>query len=343
MVNLEEIKAEAKELLEAGKVKYIIGYRESTAGFMSMPGFIHSADEADNLTWDPSCVHNLTLYLKDEKLRKAREKTPDNRPIGIVVKGCDSRGLNVLLQERYITRSDVQIIGVSCENTGVINERKLVKRFNGRQIQKVEFGDDDNVLVTTSAGVEDIPAIEVLDERCIECKHAYPVVHDSVYGEDSKAQPDEPFKSLEPIESLPQEERWSFFSGELNRCIRCYACRSVCPMCFCHECVVDSINLEVKPDTSAEEKAERTRWIEKSPVSSENFYYHMVRAIHLAGRCVDCGECERVCPVQIPLRFLNKKLEKDSLDVFEFEAGMSPAGSALISQYAEGDPEDNIK
>ena len=92
-------------------------------------------------------------------------------------------------------------------------------------------------------------------------------------------------------------------------------------MCFCDECVVDTINFAVGPATTAEEKATRIKWIERSSVSSENFGYHYVRAIHLAGRCIDCGECQRVCPLDIPVRLLNKKLEKAAKELYDYDAG----------------------
>ena len=148
---------------------------------------------------------------------------------------------------------------------------------------------------------------------------------------------------LEEIESMPQKERWEFWQEQLGKCIRCYACRSVCPMCYCDECVVDTINFAITADTSAEEKSQKIKWIEKSPVSSENFGYHLTRAIHLAGRCIDCGECERVCPVEIPLRFLNKKLEKAAKDLYGYDVGFDPDQPSLIACFKDEDPEDFIR
>ncbi len=343
MVKLEELKNEVKRILKEGKVKYMIGYERDTNGLLPKPAFIKKAEEADKLIWDPTCVYNLTRFLVDEKRKKAKEKKPDQRPVGLVIKGCDSRAVVVLLQEKFINRGDIYLIGVSCENTGVVDERKLQKKLKGKKVEKIEFGEKDNFIITTSEGKVEIPASEILAERCLECKANFPLISDVLLGEKSKRKSDSPFKSLEKIESLSAEERWAFWKAELDKCIRCYACRSVCPMCYCDECVVDTINFAVTADTTAEEKAQKIKWLEKSPASSENFVYHMVRAIHLAGRCIDCGECERVCPLDIPLRFLNKYLEKQAKELFGYEPGSDPEQPSLVACFKDEDPQDFIR
>jgi formate dehydrogenase subunit beta len=197
--------------------------------------------------------------------------------------------------------------------------------------------------VTTKDGKTKIPALEILAERCLECKANFPVIYDVFLGEKTKRQPDNPFHSLEKIESLSKEERWKFWKEQLSKCVRCYACRSVCPMCYCDECVVDTINFAVTADTTAEEKAQKIKWLEKSPVLSENFVYHFIRAIHLAGRCIDCAECERVCPLDIPIRLLNKKLEKAAKELFDYDAGFDPDRPSLVASFRDEDPEDFIR
>jgi len=343
MVSLDDLKKEAKKALKDGKVKYVIGYEKGSNGLLSIPAFINNPEDADKLIWDPSCVYNLTRFLIDEKRIKTREKEPDERPIGVIVKGCDSRAINVLLQEKFLNRDEVFIIGISCEETGILDEKKLTKKLKGKKIEKIEFGKNSNFVITTKDGETVIPAEEILAERCMECKANFPVIYDVLLGEKTKRTLDNPFKSIEKFESLSKEEKWAFWKEQLDKCIRCYACRSVCPMCYCDECVADSINFAVTADTTADEKAQKIKWIEKSPVTSENFVYHLVRAIHLAGRCIDCGECERVCPMDIPLRLLNKKLEKEAKDLFEYEAGFDPDQPSLVSCFRDEDPEDFIR
>jgi formate dehydrogenase subunit beta len=343
MVKLEDLKEEARRLLKEGKVKYIIAYERNPLDGRAVPAFLRKPEDADRIAWDPTCVHNLVRFLVDEKRRKAKEKNPDTRPVGVVVKGCDSRALVILLQEKFIERKDVHILGLSCEKTGVADERKLAKRLKGKKAVRVEFGPEDNFTVTTQDGAVTVPAAEVLAGRCLECIANFPVVSDLLLGEKTKRTVANAFASVEPLESLPPEEKWKFWQEQFRKCIRCYACRSVCPMCYCDECVADTINFAVTADTPAEEKAQKIKWVEKSPLDSENIFYHLVRAIHLAGRCIDCGECERACPVNIPLRMLNKKLEKEAKLLFGYDVGFDPEKPALISCFRDEDPEDFIR
>jgi len=343
MAKIEDLKEEAKKLLREGKVKYIIGYGVGGNGWTAVPVFIKKPEDVDGLIWDPTCVHNLARFLVDEKRRKAKEKQPDARPVGIIVKGCDSRAIVVLLQEKFIDRKDVYILGVSCEKAGVVDDKKLAKKLKEKKPKKIELGDNGQFIIDTDGGKVEVPVEELLAERCLECKANFPVIYDVLSGDKTKRAVDKPFGSLEKIEALSSEERWNFWRAELEKCIRCYACRSVCPMCYCDECVVDSINMAVAADTSAEEKAQKIKWIQRSSESSENFVYHLVRAIHLGGRCIDCGECERACPLDIPLRFLNKKLEKEAKDLFGYEAGFDSSLPALISCFKDDDPEDFIR
>jgi ferredoxin len=345
MVVIEDIRARAKELLESGKVQSVLGYRRSTASVMAEPTFITTPEDTESLVVDSTCVENLALYLVNEKKRMKKARDSDKRPMAIVAKGCDTRTINVLLQENYFSRDEVVILGTSCEKGGIIDQYKVSRALRGKEATGATF-EDGNIKLTTRSGEVTVPATDVLSDRCLECDHPYPVVSDEIFGDNVSVEErgyKQRFTALTALSEKSREERSAFWDHHFERCIRCYACRSVCPMCYCDECVVDSINQIVTPQTTADEKANRIRWIERSTTPSENVMYHMTRAMHLAGRCTDCGECERVCPVNIPLRLLNNLLESQALEMFEYTAGMDPEQPSLISSFREGDPNDFIR
>jgi ferredoxin len=336
MINLQDMRETARDLLAKGEVRAVVGYRRGSSGMSAEPAFITSAEQAGELVWDPTCFNNLALYLvEDRKFQAHIRKTPD-LPIAVIAKGCDARAIVVLMQENYFKREDVYIIGMSCEGTGVLDERKLAAR--GIQAAGAAFDGDDFVF-TSAEGEQRLPAREVMADRCLECRAPFPKEHNVAFGEDKTGRElAAPFAALERFEQQDAAARWNFWQRQFDRCIRCYACRAVCPMCYCEECVVDSTSFPVTAQTTAEEKANRVRWIERSAVRSENITYHMTRAMHLAGRCIDCGECERVCPVNIPLRLLNNQMEREAREQFGYEPGASISLPALTASFLDNDP-----
>jgi ferredoxin len=339
----DELAGITRQLLADGTVSCVIAYGRAASGPKARPVFLMDPADTDGLVWDPTCVHGLPRYVVDEKRRRMCEPTADARPIGVVVKGCDSRSIVVLLQEHFVERQDVYLIGVSCEQTGMIDERRLAVAAGGARVRDVAFDGADSFLVTTDDGPRAVPASELLADRCRECTAPSPRVFDVLVGGTAERNVPQPFGSVEEFGRLSREDRWAFWEREFDKCIRCYACRSVCPMCYCDECVADSIKFAVKADTTADEKAQKIKWVEKSPVTSENAFFHLVRALHLAGRCTDCAECERSCPVNIPLRLLNKEMEREAKALFDYDVGVDPNAPALVACFREDDPGDFIR
>ncbi|MCK9387356.1 MAG: 4Fe-4S dicluster domain-containing protein [Sulfuritalea sp.] len=338
MINIQDIRDTARDLLAKGEVRAVIGWRAGSRGMPAEPVVITAPEQADELVWDPTCYHNLALHLVEDRKFLAHARKTAGAPIGIIAKGCDARAIVVLMQENYFKREDVYIIGVSCEGSGMIAEWKVARQLDGAVPTAAAFAGDEFAFAT-AAGEKRLPAREVMADRCLECRNPFPKEHNVALGEDKTGRALEaPFAALARFETRSEGERWEFWQRQFDRCIRCFACRSVCPMCYCEECVVDSINIAVAPETTAEEKANRIRWIERSAVKSENITYHMTRAIHLAGRCVDCGECERVCPVNIPLRLLNNKMEREARERFGYEPGASIGGPSLVASFRDDDP-----
>ena len=278
----------AKELLETQKVSAVIGFAPGTIPGKIQTIIARTPEQAEKLVFNNLCVNNLVTYLTRSY------KLVGEKPVGIVVKSCDARSIISLLQENQIKREQVYIIGVVCQ--GVVNK------------EGVEFAEKCNLCVSHTPTMYDVLIGEPVEEKQID-----PAIR---------------FAKVYELEKMSAEERWEFWNKEFEKCIKCYACRQACPLCYCERCVVDKTT---------------PQWIDSSAHAIGNLSWHITRAFHLAGRCIGCDECERVCHQNIPLGLLNKKMGKEIMKQFGYRAGIDPNSKPPLTDYKMEDNEDFIR
>ena len=311
----EKIREVARGLLEKGEVEVFIGYKKGSVPMMNEPLLVSDPGKADLLYWDSNCGLNLCNYL-----------TKRTERIGIVANGCTSRSIVTHIIENQIAREQLYIVGIPC--TGMIDPRAVSRAVKYREIEVVE--EDGDILKVRGKGFEEKLEKRVyLQRNCATCTHPNPVEYDEMVA--SPVQTPEvvaPYKDVEKIQGMSPEKRWGFFTRMVSKCTRCYACRNVCPLCYCPICFVDE---------------SRPQWVGKSIDPTDTMTFHLLRAYHCAGRCTDCGACERVCPVGIPVRQFTKKLNKDAQELFSWEAGLTLDQRPPLDVYSPDDYNDFIR
>ncbi len=309
----EVIREKAASLLRDGTVTRVLAWKRGELGYDVTPAVFTSEDQLSELVYNGFCGANMSKYTV--KLSHGEGKT------AVFLKPCDTYSFNQLLCEHRIIRDNVYVVGIPCD--GMLDEGKmkhLVPELLGAE------EDGETVHLTTYDDVLTTPRTELLLERCENCKSRRHVVYDELLGEDGEVLDSHRFDEVERLEAMTPDERYAFWQGELSRCIRCNACRNVCPACICEKCVFDN------PESGVENKAAANSFEEK--------LFHVIRAFHVAGRCTDCGECSRVCPQNIPLHLLNRKFISDINRLYgDYQAGETDNGRSPLVNFNKGDGE----
>ena len=312
----EMIKERIRSLIESGAADRVIGWEEGEFFYDRTPK-VFGADSLDALKYDEFCGANLAKYLVAE--------TKKDGKIIALIKPCDSYSLNQLCTEHRVDRDKVYAIGVGCK--GKIDVEKLRKMGIKGITAIVEDGDD--LKVTTLYGEKTVKRADALLTKCLACKGKEHKGVDETLGESADTTSGDKFDIVSKIEAMSADERFEYFRSELSKCIRCNACRNVCPACSCIKCVFDN------PKTGVDNKA--------AVDDFEENMFHIIRAYHVAGRCTDCGECTRVCPEGIPLHLLNRKFIKDINEIFgDYQAGEEIGQRHPLIDFTKEDSEPSI-
>ena len=213
---------------------------------------------------------------------------------GIVVKGCDAKALAVLESEHQIDRDNIVVIGIAC--TGIQERGKLQNKCSACDVQSPP--------------------------------HCDIVIGEAPHAETAEKIQSERYAKLDQLSAMTADQRLEYWKKEFARCIKCYACRQNCPLCYCDVCAADK-NRPTRIDTSATLKG--------------NFAWNILRAFHLAGRCVGCSACTKACPAGIDLDLLNLTLAKAAEDNFQFRSGMDRHTEPLIGSFSPDDHEGFIR
>lgn len=313
------MKEKAEKLLADGTVNRVMGWKNGEFFYDKTPAVFNSADEISELVYDSFCAANLSKYMIKESKNEGK--------ILAFLKPCDTYSFNQLIKEHRVDRDNVYIVGVECR--GMVDINKIRDKGIKGILDIKEDGDE--LIIETMYGQKTCKKNEVLLEKCMCCKSKKHVIYDdlAVSGEEVQEATADRFELVEKLENMTPDERFAFWRKELSRCIRCNACRNVCPACSCVKCVFDNDNSGIASKANTD--------------TFEENMFHVIRAFHVAGRCTDCGECSRVCPQHIPLHLLNRKFIKDINELYgEYQAGEDSTSRGPVTNYTFDDAEPSI-
>ena len=328
---MQELINRAKELLADGTVVRVLGWKKGDMPYNPEPAFFESAGALEDFVYDGFCGANLSKFMIEASGKEGRTL--------VFLKPCDTYSMNQLIKEHRVDREKTYIIGVGC--TGKLSAEKI-HALGIRAIEAVSgaengmlSGDNEEesakrtLTIQTLYGEKTCSYKDAMLERCHVCKGKEHKIFDEIIGASADTTDEDRFAQVRQIEAMSPAERFAFFQAELSKCIRCNACRNVCPACSCRKCVFDSNKFDSAQKANAD--------------SFEEKMFHIIRAFHVAGRCTDCGECSRVCPQGIPLHLFNRKFIKDIDDFYgEFQAGEDACSVGPLTSFTFDDVEPGV-
>lgn len=294
----QAIRETSSKLLETGQVEAVLGFCQGTLPMARRPYLARTPEEAGKLCWDAFCLMNLANFLPAKKSGR----------IAVVAKGCDWRNLLGHASEKVIDiKNDIDVLGIAC--TGMIDPEKIYQAAGGaeRVVDVTISGDEVKVKLIDGTGLT-LETTPLYRQSCRECRHPAPdastlITQTVASDRDRQLSVSGSFSQLPDIMESVDRLQEAF-----RNCLMCFACRDACPLCYCRHCFVDT---------------EKPHWLSPTRSLDGLLDFHFFRAHHIAGRCTGCGACESACPMNIPVRELVKKLNREIEEATGYVPGIS--------------------
>jgi formate dehydrogenase subunit beta len=323
-------------LLESGKVKGVLALRKINEGGSLAYSLITDLGKLEDARpLFPKMPVNAARILSD-----FTTKGGTREPVAVVLRPCELRAFKELVKFEKGSMDNLMVISMTC---GGAFPTKMVVGEGSDELSKywkdVSSGDITPDIKPACKGCENFVPGKAdmvvalvgkgdIDGKCtifltsekgeeftdgVEGESSEGELDDlSSYREKRTAEKDRLFKE-HGVDSLGIKGLVDVF----GRCLGCKGCRAVCPICFCQSCTFDLQDSDYKP--SKWENDLKVKGGVRVPPNT--IFYHLGRLTHMALYCVGCGMCEDVCPADIPLAIIYKKVGESAQALFDYLPG----------------------
>lgn len=320
---------------------------QKVAGVLSLKKISDDGAAAYSLITDPAAIDMAVPFyplMPANAGRLVSKMTLGSSPremIAAVLKPCELRAFNELLKREQGSRDNILTISAVCPGVFPLKtvisgeiERKLGSYLEDAEKAKIS----DEIRPTCQACEHFVPydadiTVNMIGKKECEIFLNSEKAVELASGADfeiteGKLESEilEKFRAERKArkEKLLQEtdiasEGFSGLVKLFGKCIKCRACREVCPICYCGLCTFDSSQHDSNA-ASLEKELEKKKGVRLPPGT---IFYQMGRVTHMGLSCVGCGMCSDVCPVDIPVSAIFIKAGKSIQDIFNYVPGRS--------------------